>query len=156
MLLALRRTPTSARLCYRAILMEIGNAGFEADEAEKPWYRKVWEQLLAPVLGMFVVAVVAGVVLVEPWSFWVAGGALLIAVGFVLQALRVLSALRRALPVLLLMAAVFIFGQVAVRESWREPFVFWPIVVSVWMVVAEHDLSRWVLKRWRAWRARGR
>lgn len=81
-----------------------------------------------------------------------AGAALSIAAAFVLQALRVVSALHRALPVLLLMAAVFIFGQVAVRESWQEPFVFWPIVISAWMVVAKHDLSRWLLERWRTWR----
>ena len=150
--------PARREAMQRAILMDIGDALHAGDEAKKPWYEKVFDAF-APALGMVVVAVVALVVLVEPWGLWVAEGALLIAVVFALHALRILSALRRALPVLLAMAAVFIFGQVAVRESWQQPFIFWPVVISVGTVVARHDLSPWVLERWREWRewrARGR
>ena len=137
----------------RAALLSFAEDYFAAVEAQVPWYRRLWDMLLA-VLALGGVAYGAVWILVEPWSTRVFQGAFWLALLALLHGLRLLSALRRALPVILLMGLIFLFGQVAVQERFQEPFVFWPIALSVLVVISEHDLTRWATEKWRARQAR--
>ena len=116
---------------------------------DEPWYITLKDAVCgALVLGG--VAVGAVYVLVEPWAERVFLGALGLAVLALLHGLRLLSAIRDSIGVIVLMAAVFAFGQVAVQERFQEPFIFWPIAISAWAVIYNHDLAQWVRTQWKA------
>ena len=139
---------------WRSRLPDIGD--LEDLDSDVDDYDDAWDKLWAALAGIiFLAAIAYGAVwiLVEPSSTWVVQGAFWLALLLLLYGLGLLSALRRAFPLVLPMGLIFFFGQVAVQERFQAPFVIGPIGLSLFALIHEHDLARWARRKWRVWQA---